>query len=64
MSGVIMKTICGGHTIMNNVNVDSVAEYSKGVERPEGKIITPKTEVTGMDWLVIFVDVDDNSFAL
>ncbi|UVS70562.1 VOC family protein [Nitrososphaera viennensis] len=64
MSGAIMKRMQPDHSITNYVNVDSVAEYEKKIEKLGGKVKVPKTEVPGMGWFAICTDTENNTFAL
>lgn len=50
--------------IINYIDVDSVDEYAKKVEKLGGKVVKPKTEVPGHGWFVICTDTENNGFAL
>jgi uncharacterized protein len=41
-----------------------VNDYAKKVEKLGGKVIKPKTEVTGHGWFAVCMDTENNIFAL
>jgi predicted enzyme related to lactoylglutathione lyase len=62
--GGIMKRQYPQQAIINYIGVDSVAEYSKKVERLGGKVKMEKTEVPGHGWFAMCTDTENNTFAL
>lgn len=60
----VMKRQMPQHTVTNYIDVESVDEYSKKVEKLGGKIKVPKTEVPGMGWFVVCIDTENNTFGL
>ena len=62
--GGIMQRQQPRQAITNYIGVDSVAEYSKKVEKLGGKVKVPKTEVPDHGWFAVCTDTEDNTFAL
>jgi len=50
--------------ISNYIGVTSVDEYIEKVKKLGGKIIMPKTVVSGWGYLAICVDTENNTFGL
>ena len=53
-----------GEPIVNYVSVDSVAEFSKRIEKLGGKICLEKTAVPQMGYFAVCQDTEGNSFGL
>lgn len=60
----VMKRQQPQQTVTNYIDVTSVDEHSKKVEKLGGKIKVPKTEVPGMGWFVVCMDTENNMFGL
>jgi predicted enzyme related to lactoylglutathione lyase len=50
--------------VVNYVSVDSVAEFSKKIEKLGGKISMPKTAVPQMGYFAVCQDTEGNAFGL
>jgi predicted enzyme related to lactoylglutathione lyase len=50
--------------VVNYVSVDSVAEFSKKIEKVGGKISMPKTAVPQMGYFAVCQDTEGNAFGL
>jgi predicted enzyme related to lactoylglutathione lyase len=50
--------------ITNYVSVDSVAEFSKKIEKLSGKICMPKTAVPQMGYFAVCQDTEGNTFGI
>lgn len=50
--------------IVNYIGVSSVDEYLAKVEKLGGRVLMPKTAVTGWGFLAICMDTEDNTFGL
>ena len=50
--------------IVNYVSVDSVAEFSKKIEKLGGKICMPKTAVPQMGYFAVCQDTEGNAFGI
>lgn len=46
------------------INVPSVAEYTAKVEKLGGKVIVPKTAVTGVGYFAVCLDTENNYFGI
>ena len=64
IGGGVMERKMPNEPITIYIGVDSVNEYAKNVEKLGGKVIKPKTEVTGYGWFVVCMDTENNIFAL
>ncbi len=53
-----------GEPIVNYVSVDSVAEFSKKIEKLGGKICMSKTAVPQMGYFAVCQDTEGNAFGL
>jgi len=53
-----------GEPIVNYVSVDSVAEFSKKIEKLGGKICMPKTAVPQMGYFAVCQDTEGNAFGI
>ena len=60
----VMKRQQPQQTVANYIDVSSVDEYAKKVEKLGGKVKVPKTEVPGMGWFVVCMDTENNMFGL
>jgi predicted enzyme related to lactoylglutathione lyase len=60
----VMKRQQPQQTIANYIDVSSVDESAKKVEKLGGKVKVPKTEVPGMGWFVVCMDTENNMFGL
>ena len=64
ISGGVMERKMSNEPITIYIDVNSVNEYAKNVEKLGGKVIKPKTEVPGHGWFVVCMDTEHNIFAL
>ena len=64
LGGGLMKRQASGQGPVSYVQVESVADYATKVEKLGGKVIVPKSPVTGMGWFAHFQDTEGNVFAL
>ncbi|HEY1247701.1 MAG TPA: VOC family protein [Nitrososphaera sp.] len=64
IGGGVMERKMTNEPITIYIGVDSVNEYAKNVEKLGGKVIKPKTEVTGYGWFAVCMDTENNIFAL
>ena len=53
-----------GEPIVNYISVDSVAEFSKKIEKLGGKICMAKTAVPQMGYFAVCQDTEGNAFGL
>lgn len=60
IDGGIMKKRDPKQPIVNSINVDSVDEAVKKVEKAGGKIVVPKMPIPTVGWLAYFSDPDGN----
>jgi predicted enzyme related to lactoylglutathione lyase len=49
---------------VNTIDVPSVDEFSKKIEKNGGKIVMPKHAVPGVGWLVYIKDTEGNMFGM
>ena len=49
---------------LNYISVSSIDEYSNKVNELGGKVVLPKTEITGYGFFVVCIDTENNTFAL
>ena len=49
---------------LNYISVPSIDEYSKKVDELGGKVVMPKTEITGYGFFGVCIDTENNAFAL
>lgn len=64
VGGALMKRQMPQHTVTNYIDVSSVDEYAKKVEKLGGRVHKPKEEVRGMGWFAICTDTENNMFGL
>ncbi len=64
ISGGVMERKMSNEPITIYIDVNSVNEYAKNMEKLGGKVIKPKTEVPGHGWFVVCMDTEHNIFAL
>lgn len=64
ISGGVIERKMSNEPITIYIGVNSVNDYAKKVEELGGKIIKPKTEVTGYGWFAVCMDTENNIFAL
>lgn len=64
VTGGMMKRQHKNEKITNYIGVQSLDEYIHRVEMLGGKIITPKTPVSGMGYFAFCIDTEENTFAL
>jgi predicted enzyme related to lactoylglutathione lyase len=62
--GALKKRNRPEEPITNYVSVDSVAEFSKKIEKLGGKISMPKTAVPQMGYFAVCQDTEGNSFGI
>ena len=49
---------------LNYISVPSIDEYSSKVKELGGKVLLPKTEITGYGFFAVCMDTENNAFAL
>ena len=49
---------------LNYISVTSIEEYSNKVKELGGKVVLPKTEITGYGFFALCIDTENNAFAL
>jgi hypothetical protein len=49
---------------LNYISVSSIDEYSNKVNELGGKVVLPKTEITGYGFFAVCIDTENNAFAL
>ena len=49
---------------LNYISVTSIEEYSSKVKELAGKVVLPKTEITGYGFFAVCMDTENNAFAL
>jgi predicted enzyme related to lactoylglutathione lyase len=64
ISGGVMERQMPSEPIIIYIDVNSVNEYAKKVEKLGSKVIKSKTEVPGHSWFVVCMDTENNIFAL
>jgi len=64
VNGGMMKKQHPQHKFTHYIQVESVDEYCKKVEKLGGKVLTPKMEVPGIGWWALAIDPEGNHFAL
>jgi predicted enzyme related to lactoylglutathione lyase len=64
ISGGVIERKMSNEPITIYIGVESVNDYAKKVEELGGKIIKPRTEVTGYGWFAVCMDTENNIFAL
>jgi predicted enzyme related to lactoylglutathione lyase len=64
ISGGVIERKMSNEPITIYIGVESVSDYAKKVEELGGKIIKPRTEVTGYGWFAVCMDTENNIFAL
>jgi predicted enzyme related to lactoylglutathione lyase len=64
ISGGVIERKMSNEPITIYIGVNSVNDYAKKVEKLGGKVIKPKTEVTGHGWFAVCMDTENNIFAL
>jgi predicted enzyme related to lactoylglutathione lyase len=64
VGGGVMKRQMPQHTITNYIDVSSLDESVKKVEKLGGKVHKAKEEVPGMGWFAVCTDTENNMFGL
>jgi predicted enzyme related to lactoylglutathione lyase len=64
ISGGVMERQMPSEPIIIYIDVNSVNEYAKKVEKLGSKVIKSKIEVPGHSWFVVCMDTENNIFAL
>jgi len=64
VDGGMMKRQNPQQQITNYIDVPSIDESAAKVEKLGGKVVVPKTAVTGMGYFVMCLDTENNVFAL
>jgi predicted enzyme related to lactoylglutathione lyase len=64
IGGGIMKKMHPQQPITNYISVPSVDEYTKKVQSLGGKVMVPKTEVSGYGYFAQCIDTEGNVFAI
>jgi predicted enzyme related to lactoylglutathione lyase len=61
INGGLMQRKMPGQPFMNYINVPSIDESLKAIEKAGGKVAMPKTEIgSGMGWIAAFIDTEGN----
>lgn len=63
INGVIMKRTDHGSTY-NTIDVPSVDEFTKVIEKAGGKVVMPKTAVPGVGYMAYCADTEGNVFGI
>jgi len=64
VNGGMMKRQNPEHKPVNYIGVESIDKYAKKIEALGGRVIVPKTEVTGIGWWALALDPDGNQFGI
>ena len=64
IDGGLMKRHDPQQPNLNYIGVSSIDEYSKNVKELGGKVVMPKTEITGYGFFAVCIDTENNAFAL
>jgi uncharacterized protein len=64
IDGGLMKRQDPQQPNLNYISVSSIDEYSKKVKELGGKVVMPKTEITGYGFFAVCIDTENNAFAL
>lgn len=64
LRGGMMKRQNSQQGITNYIGVDSVDDYSSKVQQLGGKIVVPKTSVSGVGFFAVCIDTENNTFAI
>jgi uncharacterized protein len=64
INGAIMKRNAPHQPVTNSISVTNLDEAIKKVEAAGGKVVVPKTVISGVGWSAYFQDIDNNIFGL
>ena len=64
LGGGIMKRQDPKQPNLNYIGVDSIDDYSTRVNELGGKVVMPKTEISGYGYFAVCMDTENNAFAL
>jgi uncharacterized protein len=64
LNGGMMQRQTPQHTVTNYITISSIDEYSSKMEQSGGKMIVPKTKVSGMGFIAVFLDSEQNMFGI
>lgn len=64
VNGGMMKREKPGQTVTNYIDISSVEEYVKKVEKLGGRVVAPKQAVRGMGYFAICSDTENNVFGI
>jgi uncharacterized protein len=64
LNGGMMQRQTPQHTVTNYITISSIDEYSSKMEQTGGKMIVPKTKVSGMGFIAVFLDSEQNMFGI
>jgi predicted enzyme related to lactoylglutathione lyase len=64
VNGGMMKRQNPEHRPTNYIAVESVDIYVKKIEALGGKVLVPKTEISGIGWWAMVMDPEGNQFAI
>jgi predicted enzyme related to lactoylglutathione lyase len=64
LHGGMMKRQNPQQGITNFIGVDSIDDYSSKAQQLGGKIVVPKTPVSGMGFFAVCLDTENNRFAI
>jgi predicted enzyme related to lactoylglutathione lyase len=64
IDGGLVKRMKPGDRVENVIDVASVDEYIKKVEKNNGTMISPKTPIIGVGYLAWFKDTEGNVFGI
>ena len=63
IDGAVMRRTDHG-TTYNTIDVPSVDEFTKAIEKAGGKVVMPKTAVPGVGYMAYCTDTDGNVFGI
>jgi hypothetical protein len=64
VGGGLMKRVHPQQTVTDYIDVESIDECAPQIEKAGGKLIVPKTAVSGMGYFSIFQDTEKNVFGI
>ena len=64
LAGGMMQRQHPQQPITNYIDVPSIDEYAVKVEKIGGKVVVPKTAVSGIGYFAVCLDTENNTFAI
>jgi uncharacterized protein len=64
LNGGMMQRQTPQHTVTNYITISSIDVYSSKMEQTGGKMIVSKTNVSGMGFITVFLDSEQNMFEI